>query len=183
MPATRALPPRISSTDQLGLAVALICVGLIPLAVVPEGDRLYFLPKLLLLRAAIGLGLCGALGVAIQERRHAGGFPVPIRSPVRKHLPELFAPALTVWLAVATAASATPLQALWGSHQRLQGLATYACYIGLFLLVSRFVNTPRSVRQVLGAASVASMPVASLALLQQFGWQPFSVDPGYAGRS
>ncbi|MGI5836830.1 MAG: O-antigen ligase family protein, partial [Chloroflexota bacterium] len=154
---------------------------IIPLVVNPLGDRVYNLPKVFVLRCA----LLGALGFLIGCKLKAATEPVKqnsgvVLSKLQRHIPELLALGYLLCAGLATLFGIGPVLSLWGSYERIQGLATIACYVGLFLLLSNWVRSGQTVSRIAQAAVWGSLPISIYAILQQAGLQPIPIYQGYA---
>ena len=148
----------------------------VPLIVSPAGDRLYDLPKLVALRglALAGVGLL--LGSALIGRGPGGRPCKPARAP------ETLALLFLAFMALATLAGSDLGRGLWGSYERLQGLATYACYVALFLALAGTIRSRSEIDQVPRAAVLISLPIALYALLEQRQIELLPRYDGYTGR-
>ena len=168
--------PGLTRTTMGAAAMWLgIAAVAVPLAVSPVGDRLYDLPKLVALRslALAGIGLlAGSL--------LAGGRSRSLRINL---WPEALALLFMGFVAVATLAGSDLGRSLWGSYERLQGLATYAAYVALFATAAWLIRSPREIERVVRAAILVSLPISVYALLEQQHIELLPRYDGYTGRS
>jgi len=171
-PAANAAPATRQRASATWLAAGAM---VLPVLVSPMGDRLYDMPKLVLLRAIALAGIGLLAGRAAAERR----------LPFRRQFgwPEAFAIVFLLFMAASTLASSNLGRSLWGSYERLQGLSTYACCVALFIAVAWTMRPGRGVRRVIDIAVFASIPVALLGLLEQIGLHLLPRYDGYIGRS
>lgn len=146
--------------------VVLVCadVALIPLAFDHDAFGSFAMPKALL-GHALGYATAAVLAALILRFRRAALVWSPLHIPVLSFLGAC---------AVATAFAMDPYVAMFGTHERLVGLATILDWVLLYFAVVVFVRTRDDAVLVAGSAFAASLVVAGYALIQALGRDPYS---------
>jgi len=153
---------RLASKTQE--AIWLAAAVAIPLVLDPWGCSSFEVPKSALVQALALLGIWTMVVEIISGHRTARR---AWRSP-------LVWSALAMGLVsiLATIASISPSQSLWGSFERQQGLLTQLAYLALFLLVARALRTSSQVERLFCALAWGSAPVVLYGLAQAAGLDP-----------
>lgn len=176
-----ALAPWLTPLEAGWLLLAILT----PLWVCYGARQPFELPKVVLVRAVVGL--LAPVGLIVSLHADARRFPL---SSLR-FLP-IFWPvvALTGILILATTAAVDPALSLWGSYERGQGLLTQLAYLLLFVLVAGRLRTLAQARRLISALVWPATILVVLGSAQAFGWQPLPLltdgrSPVYAtlGRS
>ena len=147
---------------QAGVLVALLAV---PLYFNVFTYRIFEPDKAALLRSVVLIATAAWCAKRLLLRRPS------LSLPSMRRLPPLF-PAVLVLLAItafSTAISILPRISLWGSYERGQGLYTLLAYFLLFFLAFESAQQAATRERILDVILLASVPVASYAILQHFG--------------
>jgi len=86
----------------------------------------------------------------------------------------LFLPTALVVCAylISTACSISPLVALWGSYQRLQGTYSALSYIVIFALVASHLRSQAQLDRLMTTVIITSLPVGLYGIIQHYGRDP-----------
>lgn len=93
--------------------------------------------------------------------------------------------ALSSFLAVnllATLLSIAPRVSWWGSHDRMQGLATTLAYVAIAALVAGTLRSVNQWRRLVHTVTLTSIPVALYAVVQHLGHDPIPWGTDFDGR-
>ncbi len=159
----RSLPQSTLETGWLLLVI------LTPLTVNLWGVHPFELPKIVLLRTLVWLLAGLTLTQLILTRRSL--WQALRANPLTLPLALL---ALT-WTAT-TISAVDPRLSLWGSSERGFGLLTWLTLMLLAWLSAEWGRSVSRVRTLLAAASAATLPLLTIALMQAAGWQPLAFE-------
>jgi len=166
----RHVQVRITSAGQEGaektavveLAVYTTLFLLVGLVFDPTIEVQFTLPKLMWLR----FGTAVILGLWAVRLIQGGVRPVP-------RVVLVPAVGLALWWALVTPFAADVQTAVKGMHGRYNGLTSGILLLVVFLVVASTVRSRADLRRLVCAFLVAIVPVASYALAQNSGWDPF----------
>ncbi|MFC2085796.1 tetratricopeptide repeat protein [Bacteroidota bacterium] len=162
---------------EAGWLVAMV----VPLYFNEQSSRIFEADKTLVIRI-IGLVIAVAGTVRLLELQR-GGKPHWIRRRLAAGLDTaranvgLTAILLGVVLLagshiISTIFSVSPWVSVWGSFQRMQGLATVGAYLVLFASVATMLRTRDQLNRLVSIALVVSLPLSLYGIAQHFGLDP-----------
>lgn len=161
---------RLSSLcDRVIEAGWLASAAIIPLFFNIFSSRVFEPDKLSLLRSIVlVMGAAWFIRlVTLPRRRSSSGGSLLRASPLT--LPALLF--LGVYV-ISTAFSLTPRVSFWGSYVRLQGLASYLSYVGLFFMVGDRLRTREQLNRLVLVILLTSVPISIYGIVQHFKMDP-----------
>lgn len=165
----RQTTARSGAVFERALAVVVLAtVVALPLVFVPGLEDDYALPK------AVALRLLGIAGTAMFVGYVLTGGPLSRDADIRVDAPVACFIGLFV---AATVASVDPGQSLAGEPFQYQGLVTVLVYAGAFYAARLSLGTQAGIRAVLWALVGTGAVVATYAITQQLGFDPFWSGP------
>src|SRR4051812_45504322 len=153
---------------RVGLGVLCVKVAAVPVVFDHAADASFIVPKALLSHGLSYVLIAVIVGIVILNGRSA-----LLRSPL--HWPALSFLSASV---IATALSVNPTIALFGTHDRMLGLASIVDNVVTFVAAVELVRTRRDVIAILATTSASALVIIGYELIQLSGRDPldWSID-------